>query len=153
MEMDLLNVDPQQEEHLHKLKRLVQNPNSFFMDVKCKECHEIATIFSHSQTSVSVYCDGCEYLLCTTTGGKAKLVVGTSYRRKGDWVANWLISSALIQLPPPFLSWLLSGQIVANEMPKTTLLAFCLALAYLVNIEGAALPGHSFLSASRSCQN
>ena len=82
MEMDLLNVDPTQEEHLHKLKRLVQTPNSFFMDVKCKQCNEISTIFSHSQTSV--YCDNCFNLLCTTRGGKAKLVVGTSFRRKGD---------------------------------------------------------------------
>merc|ERR1712210_158242 len=35
MEMDLLNADPTQEENLHKLKRLVQTPNSFFMDVIC----------------------------------------------------------------------------------------------------------------------
>ena len=84
MEMDLLNVDPTQEEHLHKLKRLVQSPDSFFMDVKCKSCNVIATVFSHSQTSVVVYCDGCYELVCTSTGGKAKLVVGTSYRRKGD---------------------------------------------------------------------
>ena len=82
MEMDLLNVDPTLEERLHKLKRLVQAPNSFFMDVKCKQCTEISTIFSHSQTSVS--CDNCVNLLCTTRGGKCKLVVGTSYRRKGD---------------------------------------------------------------------
>lgn len=82
MEMDLLNVDPTQEEHLHKLKRLVQCPDSFFMDVKCKQCSEISTIFSHSQTSVS--CDSCFNLLCTTKGGKAKLVVGTAWRRKGE---------------------------------------------------------------------
>ena len=48
MEMDLLNADPSQEEHLHKLKRLVQGPNSFFMDVICKNCGEINTVFSHS---------------------------------------------------------------------------------------------------------
>ena len=82
MEMDLLNVDPQVEESLHKLKRLVQTPDSYFMDVKCKQCSEISCIFSHSQTSVS--CDACFNLLCTTRGGRAKLVVGTAYRRKGD---------------------------------------------------------------------
>merc|ERR1712037_814021 len=52
MEMDLLNADPTQEERLHKLKRLVQTANSFFMDVICKQCNDISTIFSHSQTAV-----------------------------------------------------------------------------------------------------
>merc|ERR1712045_494792 len=82
MEMDLLNADPSQEEHLHKLKRLVQGPNSFFMDVICKNCGEINTVFSHSQTAVT--CQYCGALLCTSTGGRAKLVVGVSWRRKGD---------------------------------------------------------------------
>ena len=82
MEMDLLNADPSQEEHLHKLKRLVQAPNSFFMDVICKNCTEISTIFSHSQTAVR--CEYCSHVLCTTSGGRAKLVVGCSWRRKGD---------------------------------------------------------------------
>ena len=82
MEMDLLNADPTMEEHLHKLKRLVQTPNSFFMDVICKQCNEISTVFSHSQTAVT--CEYCGNVLCTTTGGRAKLVVGCSWRRKGD---------------------------------------------------------------------
>ena len=81
MEMDLLNADPSQEEGLHKLKRLVQTPNSFFMDVICKEDGEIYTIFSHSQTAV--YSDS-GHLLCTPTGGRCKLTVGCSWRRKGD---------------------------------------------------------------------
>lgn len=82
MEMDLLNVDPSEEEHMHKLKRLVQNPNSYFLDVKCKKCKDITTIFSHSQTAVT--CHNCGETLCTPTGGKAKLSVGSSWRRKGD---------------------------------------------------------------------
>jgi hypothetical protein len=32
---DLLNPPAEYESKLHKLKRLVQSPNSFFMDVKC----------------------------------------------------------------------------------------------------------------------
>jgi small subunit ribosomal protein S27e len=28
---------------------LIQNPNSFFMDVKCPGCFHITTIFSHAQ--------------------------------------------------------------------------------------------------------
>ncbi len=82
VEMDLLNVDPSQEEHMHKLKRLIQAPNSYFLDVKCHKCNNISTIFSHSQTAVA--CEGCGQVLCTTTGGKAKLTVGTAWKRKGD---------------------------------------------------------------------
>ena len=82
MEMDLLNADPTQEEHLHKLKKLVQSPDSFFMDVKCKQCNEIKTIFSHAQTPYQ--CEQCVTPLCTTTGGKAKLQIGSAWRRKGD---------------------------------------------------------------------
>ena len=81
MEMDLLNPDPTQEEHVHKLKKLVQAPNSFFMDVKCKVTGEIITIFSHSQ---SVVYDSVGNVVATPTGGKVKLVVGCSWRRKGD---------------------------------------------------------------------
>jgi len=83
MEMDLLNADPVQEEHLHKLKRLVQNPNSYFLDIRCKQCLNVTTVFSHSQTAVA--CDHCGFVLCTTTGGRAKLTVGSAWRRKGDW--------------------------------------------------------------------
>ena len=82
MEMDLLNADPTTEERMHKLKRLVQTPNSFFMDVICKQCNEISTIFSHSQTTVA--CEFCGAALCTPTGGRSKLTVGCSWRRKGD---------------------------------------------------------------------
>ena len=49
MEMDLLNADPVEEQSMHKLKRLVQNPDSFFMDVKCPQCQSVNTIFSHVQ--------------------------------------------------------------------------------------------------------
>ena len=53
MEIDLLNVDPVEEEKKHKLKRFVQSPNSFFMDVKCPGCKAITVVFSHAQTLVS----------------------------------------------------------------------------------------------------
>lgn len=33
--VDLLNPSAKAEERRHKLKRLVQSPNSYFMDVKC----------------------------------------------------------------------------------------------------------------------
>ena len=37
-EIDLLHPLPSVEANKHKLKRLVQTPNSFFMDVKCPGC-------------------------------------------------------------------------------------------------------------------
>ena len=81
MEMDLLNADPTQEEHLHKLKKLVQTPDSFFMDVMSKHSDELYTVFSHSQTPVY---DNTGNLIAMPTGGRVKLTVGTSWRRKGD---------------------------------------------------------------------
>jgi small subunit ribosomal protein S27e len=39
LETDLLNPDPAAEQQKHKLRRLVQGPNSFFMDVKCPGCY------------------------------------------------------------------------------------------------------------------
>ena len=54
----------------HKLKRLVQHPNSYFMDVKCPGCYRITTVFSHAQTVV--VCAGCSTVLCQPTGGRAR---------------------------------------------------------------------------------
>ena len=42
---------------MHKKKRLIQSPNSYFMDVKCQGCFNIVTVFSHAQTVVT--CPGC----------------------------------------------------------------------------------------------
>ena len=50
MDIDLLNVDPSEEQNTHKLKRLVQSPNSFFMDVKCPQCQTVNVIFDHVQS-------------------------------------------------------------------------------------------------------
>ena len=36
---DLLHPRPEDEKRKHKLKRLVQHPNSYFMDVKCPGCY------------------------------------------------------------------------------------------------------------------
>jgi len=77
---DFLHPSPIEEKRKHKLKRLVQKPNSYFMDVKCPGCYAIKTIFSHAQRPVE--CDGCRTILCTPTGGKARLTEGCSFRRK-----------------------------------------------------------------------
>ena len=82
MPVDLLNPSLEQEAHTHKLKRLVQSPNSFFMDIKCPGCFQITTVFSHAQTVV--LCGNCNIMLCQPTGGKARLTEGCSYRKKVD---------------------------------------------------------------------
>ncbi|XP_031797814.1 40S ribosomal protein S27 isoform X1 [Sarcophilus harrisii] len=68
---DLLHPSPEEEKRKHKKKRLVQSPNSYFMDVKCPGCYKITTVFSHAQTVV--LCVGCSTVLCQPTGGKARL--------------------------------------------------------------------------------
>uniref|UniRef100_A0A3P8UTK8 40S ribosomal protein S27 n=2 Tax=Clupeocephala TaxID=186625 RepID=A0A3P8UTK8_CYNSE len=77
---DLLHPTPEEEKRRHKKKRLVQCPNSYFMDVKCPGCYKITTVFSHAQTVV--LCVGCSTVLCQPTGGKARLTEGCSFRRK-----------------------------------------------------------------------
>ena len=81
-DIDLLHPPKDVEQSKHKLKRLVQSPNSYFMDVKCQGCFNITTVFSHSQTVVT--CTNCSTILCQPTGGKARLTEGCSFRRKGD---------------------------------------------------------------------
>ncbi|KAI4811433.1 hypothetical protein KUCAC02_014342 [Chaenocephalus aceratus] len=77
---DLLHPSSEEEKRCHKKKRLVQSPNSYFMDVKCPGCYKITTVFSHAQTVV--LCVGCSTVLCQPTGGKARLTEGCSFRKK-----------------------------------------------------------------------
>ncbi len=74
---DLLHPLPAEEKKKHKLKRLVQHPKSYFMDVKCPGCFKITTVFSHAQGVV--VCAGCSTILCQPTGGRAKLTEGTNF--------------------------------------------------------------------------
>ena len=82
IDYDLLNPPKHVEQRKHKLKRLVQSPNSYYMDVKCHVigCFTISTVFSHAKSVV--YCPACGATLCTPTGGKARLTEGCQYRRK-----------------------------------------------------------------------
>ena len=79
---DLLNPTKAENERTHKLRLLVPAPRSCFLDIKCPNCLQITTVFSHAQTAV--VCSSCATILCTPTGGKAKLTDGCSYRRKVD---------------------------------------------------------------------
>ena len=47
-DVDLLHPPKELEQRRHKLKRLVQSPNSFFMDVKCPGCFTINTVRSRT---------------------------------------------------------------------------------------------------------
>ncbi|PWN23684.1 putative 40S ribosomal protein S27 [Microstroma glucosiphilum] len=78
--VDLLNPSAEQQQRSHKLKRLVQSPNSYHMDVKCPGCFAITTVFSHAHTVV--LCGSCSQVLAQPTGGKARLTEGCSFRRK-----------------------------------------------------------------------
>lgn len=108
---DLMHPSLTKERTKHKKKRLVQSPNSYFMDVKCvgkdctmpfialklmmlksdwlyldfftpTGCYRITTIFSHAQTVVP--CTGCSLVLCQPRGGKCRLTEG---ERKFDKTA------------------------------------------------------------------
>ncbi|KAJ4931190.1 hypothetical protein JOQ06_025488 [Pogonophryne albipinna] len=98
---DLLHPSSEEEKRCHKKKRLVQSPNSYFMDVKCPGCYKITTVFSHAQTVV--LCVGCSTVLCQPTGGKARLTeahlegweyslgsiaVSTACQRAAGWSAS-----------------------------------------------------------------
>jgi small subunit ribosomal protein S27e len=78
--VDLLNPSAEQEKRRHKLKRLVQSPNSYFMDVKCGSCFAVTIVFSHAQSVV--VCSSCNTVLCQPTGGRARITEGSSFRRK-----------------------------------------------------------------------
>uniref|UniRef100_A0A8C3YNQ2 40S ribosomal protein S27 n=1 Tax=Catagonus wagneri TaxID=51154 RepID=A0A8C3YNQ2_9CETA len=77
---DLLHPSPEEEKRKQKKKRLVQSPDSHFMDVKRPGCYKITTVFSHAHTVV--LCVGCSAVLCQPTGGKARLTEGCYFRRK-----------------------------------------------------------------------
>ncbi|XP_035504164.1 40S ribosomal protein S27-like isoform X2 [Scophthalmus maximus] len=80
MPLDLMHPSFTEERRRHKKKRLVQSPNSYFMDVKCMGCYRITTIFSHAQ--IVVPCAGCLLILSQPGGGKCRLTAGCSFRRK-----------------------------------------------------------------------
>ena len=52
MEFDLLNPDSKHEATKNKLMKLVQKPNSYFIDIKCNKCKEMVHTFSHAQSVI-----------------------------------------------------------------------------------------------------
>ncbi|OWM80548.1 hypothetical protein CDL15_Pgr019828 [Punica granatum] len=113
-DVDLLNPPAELEKRKHKLKRLVQSPNSFFMDVKCQGCFNITTVFSHSQTVV--VCGNCQTVLCQPTGGRARLTEGCSFRRKGI-----KMSMSMNCLRPVYLK---TGFVLRNQSSAETVVTY-----------------------------
>ncbi|KAF9907487.1 40S ribosomal protein S27 [Linnemannia zychae] len=77
---DILHPSAASEAKTHKLKKVVQAPDSFYMDVKCNGCQTITPLFSHADTVVN--CPKCNIVLSQPTGGLAKLSEGVSFRKK-----------------------------------------------------------------------
>ncbi|KAJ3425792.1 guanine nucleotide-binding protein subunit alpha [Anaeramoeba flamelloides] len=69
-ERDLLNIDLEDEDKKHKMKRIVPTPNSYFLDVQCSRCSMISIVFSHSQTIFK--CPKCQTVLARPSGGNKK---------------------------------------------------------------------------------
>ncbi|XP_038310075.1 40S ribosomal protein S27-like isoform X2, partial [Canis lupus familiaris] len=71
---------PESKRQRHRQRKIGYSPNSYFMDVKCRGCYKITTVFSHAQ--MVVLCVDCSTVLCQPTGGKTRLTEGCSFRRK-----------------------------------------------------------------------
>ncbi|TYI60482.1 hypothetical protein E1A91_D10G107500v1 [Gossypium mustelinum] len=74
-DIDLLNPPAELEKKKHKLKYLVQTPNSFFMIYVCVGINFFFLGRCHSQ--IVVVCGNCQTILCQPIGSKARLTVMT----------------------------------------------------------------------------
>ncbi len=93
MPQDLLHPSRSRELRTHKLKRLLQEPNTYFMDVRCSTCYNISSLFSHAQTRVN--CIKCNTNLCEPTGGSCRLAEGCSFRKKKKY--SFLFEKAIAE--------------------------------------------------------
>ncbi len=82
MDSDIGNPTYETEHSKCKKDRLIQSPNSYFMDVKCSNCSSISTVFSHAQTAS--ICPSCSNKMTTPTGGKCELTPGSAYKIKNN---------------------------------------------------------------------
>jgi small subunit ribosomal protein S27e len=68
------------------MSRLLQDYNRYntqvFYKNKTVNLFFLFLVFSHAQTVV--LCVGCNYVLCSPSGGKARLTEGCSFRKKRD---------------------------------------------------------------------
>lgn len=71
MEYDLLHVPKDIEKRTHKLKRLVQAPNSYFMKLKNKTSSNVTVVFSNAHGIIKDMKDN--KIIAQSTGGKIKI--------------------------------------------------------------------------------
>jgi small subunit ribosomal protein S27e len=80
LDVDLLNPSAQAESQKNKKKTLIPNPRSEFLALKCADCVEVTTAFSHS--NVPVVCTECGKTLAFPTGGRIRFADGVQTRAK-----------------------------------------------------------------------
>jgi small subunit ribosomal protein S27e len=80
LDVDILHPSALHESQTNKKKTLVPNPRSSFLSLKCADCIEVTTAFSHS--NVPVTCAECGKVLAYPTGGRLRLAEGVDVREK-----------------------------------------------------------------------
>ena len=73
LKVDLLNPSLDSQRRCHKKKRLVQSPNSYFMDVKCPGCYKIKVFFISLLLSISFMLNRSRFFAKQTTAGNSFL--------------------------------------------------------------------------------
>jgi small subunit ribosomal protein S27e len=80
LDWDILNPSEELEAHCCKKKRLVPNPRSEFVSLRCPGCMNLTTAFSHA--NVPVTCADCALALAFPTGGRIRLADGVDMRTR-----------------------------------------------------------------------
>jgi small subunit ribosomal protein S27e len=80
LDVDILNPSAVAESQKNKKKTLVPNPRSRFLSLKCTDCVEVTTAFSHS--NIPVLCSQCGKTLAFPTGGRVRFAEGVQLREK-----------------------------------------------------------------------
>mmetsp|Transcript_75104 Transcript_75104/g.87196 ORF Transcript_75104/g.87196 Transcript_75104/m.87196 type:complete len:84 (+) Transcript_75104:48-299(+) len=82
METDLLDPTYENEKLGNKPTRLEQEPDCYFLEVRCPtySCKTIMTVWSHTQSTM--VCKNCQTTVVKPTGGKCKLTAGSAFRKK-----------------------------------------------------------------------
>jgi small subunit ribosomal protein S27e len=80
LDVDVLHPSAAKEASTNKKKLLVPNPRSEFVSLRCPDCMELTTGFSHSNSTI--ICTECNRPLAYATGGRINLAEGVQARPK-----------------------------------------------------------------------
>jgi small subunit ribosomal protein S27e len=78
LDVDLLHPSAETECKTNKKKLLVPNPRSEFVSLRCPDCLDLTTGFSHSNTTI--ICTQCSRPLAYPSGGRIRLTEGVQAR-------------------------------------------------------------------------